>query len=218
MHTKTLLLIQIYNVMKKIFTLISMALVAMSVNAQTHEPGLYPVKSVTWKAISWKNNNNKKDKDNNDLLYLMGTGNGYATLLADYYYSEEQGDYFTRAEYTYIDYEKGETGIPAYGLYYQFSPKADGNLKVSVWVNKGGDNRKTFVVKASDGKPLTPFVDYTFDGYVNGQNEDGHPKYFSAEAFKARHDEVYASSPQPYKLSESGQAVWGWITFDANKW
>ena len=214
MHTKTLLLIQIYNVMKKIFTLISMALVAMSVNAQTHEPGLYPVKSVTWKAISWKNNNNKKDKDNNDLLYLMGTGNGYATLLADYYYSEEQGDYFTRAEYTYIDYEKGETGIPAYGLYYQFSPKADGNLKVSVWVNKGGDNRKTFVVKASDGKPLTPFVDYTFDGYVNGQNEDGHPKYFSAEAFKARHDEVYASSPQPYKLSESGQAVWGWITFD----
>ena len=57
--------------MKKFFTLVCMAFVAMSVNAQ--EPGIYPVKSITWGDIIWKNGNNKKDKDNKDMLFLMGT-------------------------------------------------------------------------------------------------------------------------------------------------
>lgn len=207
--------------MKKIFTLIAVALAATSVNAQDHEPGLYPVKSVTWKSITWKNGNNKKDKDNKDLYFLMGTGNGYATLLAEYYYSEDKGDYFTRPEYTYIDYEKGETGIPGYGLYYKFTPSTSGTLKMTVWINKGGDNRKVFVVKASDGKPLTPFVDYTFEGYINGQNQTiddvSYPIYFSSEEFKAKHDEAYVSDgvdAQPYKLSFNNQAVWGYLTFN----
>ena len=30
-------------IMKKIFTLVCMAFIAMSVNAQEHEPGIYPV-------------------------------------------------------------------------------------------------------------------------------------------------------------------------------
>jgi len=210
--------------MKKIFTLIAVAALAMNVNAQKkddqgHAEGTYPVKEVTWKAITWKNGNNKKDKDNNDLLYLMGTGNGYATLLAKYSFSEDKGEWQTTADYTYINYEGGETGIPAYGLYYSFTPKTSGSLKIAVWVNKGGDNRKTFIVKASDGKPLTPFVDYTFEGYINGQNdsETGFPKFFDKDAFKASHDEQYVvdgKDTQPYKLSWNGQAVWGWITFD----
>ena len=207
--------------MKKIFTLIAVALAATSVNAQDHEPGLYPVKSVTWKSIRWYNGNNKKDKDNKDLYFLMGTGNGYATLLAEYYYSEDKGDYFTRPEYTYIDYEKGETGIPGYGLYYKFTPSTSGTLKMTVWINKGGDNRKVFVVKDSDGKPLTPFVDYTFEGYINGQNQTiddvSYPIYFSSEEFKAKHDEAYVSDgvdAQPYKLSFNNQAVWGYLTFN----
>lgn len=207
--------------MKKFFTLIAVALFATSVNAQDHEPGLYPVKSVTWKSIRWYNGNNKKDKDNKDLFYLMGTGNGYAKLFAEYYYSEDKGDYFTRPEYTYIDYEKGETGIPGYGLYYKFTPSTSGTLKMTVWINKGGDNRKVFVVKASDGKPLTPFVDYTFEGYINGQNQTiddvSYPIYFSSEEFKAKHDEAYVSDgvdAQPYKLSFNNQAVWGYLTFN----
>lgn len=210
--------------MKKIFTLIAVAALAMNVNAQKtddqgHAEGTYPVKEVTWKAITWKNGNNKKDKDNNDMLYLMGTGNGYATLLAKYSFSEEKGEWQTTADYTYINYEGGETGIPAYGLYYSFTPKTSGSLKIAAWVNKGGDNRKTFIVKASDGKPLTPFVDYTFEGYINGQNdsETGFPKFFDKDAFKASHDEQYVvdgKDTQPYKLSWNGQAVWGWITFD----
>ncbi|MBE6260301.1 MAG: hypothetical protein E7107_05675 [Prevotella sp.] len=231
--------------MKKIFTLIAMAFVAVGVNAQEtdsqgHAAGKYPVKNVVWKSITWKNGNNKKDKNNNDMLFLMGTGNGYATLLADYYYSDDKGDWFTRPAYTYISYESGETGIPAYGLYYKFTPAAAGTLKVNVWVNKG--NRKTFVVKASTGAPLVPYVDYSFDGYVNGQNtntdqpkidpetgqqqldNDGNPvwiqapTYFTAEEIKARHDAAKVGEDgvdsAPYVIDAGNQAVWGWITLN----
>ena len=210
--------------MKKFFTLISVALFAMSAFAQDPEPkqdpqghyeGIYPAKNVVWNAIRWYNGNNKKDKDNKDLLYLMGDGNGYASLLAKYSYSEDKGEWQTTADYTYIDYENGETGTPAYGLYYQFTPKTSGSLRVSVWVNKGGDNRKVFVVKASDGKPLTPFVDYTFDGYINGKNQEGVPIYYNTTDFKAWRDEQFGGDGvKPYRLSTTGAAVWGWITLD----
>lgn len=206
--------------MKKIFTLISLVCFAMGVSAQ--EPGDYELKSVTWKAITWKNGNNKKDKDNKDMFFLMGTGNGYASLFAEYYYSEDKGEYNVRPNYSYIDYQNGEKGIPAYGLYYKFTPSTSGTLKITVWVNKGGDNRKVFVVKGSTGTALTPFVDYTFDGYINSKStteEDGtnHPTYFNADEFKAQRDAEYVKDgvdTQPYKISLSGQAVWGWITFN----
>ena len=230
--------------MKKIFTLIAAACVTLSVNAQKtddqgHAEGKYPVKNVVWKAITWKNGNNKKDKDNKDMLFLMGTGNGYATMYAEYGFSEDKGEWQTKAGYTYIDYENGETGIPAYGLYYQFTPKTAGTLKVCVWNNK--TNRKTFIVKASDGKPLTPYVEYTFDGYVNGQNtntdqpkidettgqqavdNDGNPvwiqapTYFTAEQIKERHDNAHVKDgvdDNPYVIDAGNQAVWGWLTFD----
>lgn len=219
--------------MKKIFTLVSMALVAMSVNAQDStpqgEPGLYECKSITWGDITWKNGNNKKDNDNKDMLFLMGTGNGYATLLAEYFYSDGQSAYFTRPAYTYIDYENGQTGAPAYGLYYKLTPKVDGVLKFNTWVNKG--NRKTFVVKASDGKPLEPYVDYSFEGYVNGQNETkmidekevSVPKYLTAAEIKQRVDDENAKrageSKDPinkYVIELGNQHVWGWITLNVS--
>lgn len=210
--------------MKKIFTLICVVLCAVGVNAQEHEPGDYEIKSITWKSITWLNKNNKKDKDNNDMFFLMGTGNGYAKLYAEYYYSENQGDYFTRAKYSYIDYENGEKGVPAYGLYYKFTPSTSGTLKINVWVNKG--NRKTFVVKASTGEPLKPYVDYTFDGYVNGKNtteEDGthHPTYFTADEIKTRHDDYSAEqvakgnpAVSDYVVDAGNQAFWGWLTLN----
>ena len=202
--------------MKKIFTLIAMAFVAISVNAQEHEAGNYAAKNIVWKDITWKNGNNKKDKDDNDLLYLMGTGNGYATLFVKYSFSEDKGEWQTTPDYSYIDYENGEIGLPAYGLYYKFTPKVSGSLRVGVWVNKGGDNRKVFVVKASDGKPLTPFVDYTFDGYINGKNQEetSIPLYYNATEFKAWRDEQFGEGVQPYRLSTGGAATWGWITLN----
>lgn len=231
--------------MKKIFTLVALASMAIGVNAQetTLPADWYPIKSITWKDIRWYNDarNNKKDQENKDMLFLMGTGNGYENLYCKAFWNEDNGTDVYQPEYTYIDYEAGETGLPKYGLYYQFTAKANGKLKVCVWVNKGGDNRKTFIVKVSDKKPLTPFVDYTFEGYVNGQNkptdiavideETGEQKldndnnpvfvmvpiFFNTEEFKVRHDEKYVVDgvdTKPYRLDEGNQAVWGWINLD----
>lgn len=228
--------------MKKIFTLISMALVAMGANAEELPENVYPIKTVTWGDITWKNGNNKKDKDNNDMFFLMGTGNGYENVYCEYFFSEDKGDYVSRPYYTYVKYEEGETGIPKYGLYYKFTPATSGELKVNVWVNKG--NRKTFVVKASDGKPLTQFVDYAFDGYINGQNTNTDqpkidpntgeqemnnagelvwiqaPTYFTAAEIKTRVDNENAARAEqskdpinPYVIDLGNQAVWGWLTF-----
>lgn len=217
--------------MKKIFTLIAVALAATSVNAQELPENVYPFKDITWGDITWKNGNNKKDKDNNDMFFLMGTGNGYENVYCEYFISEDSGNEVSRPYYTYIDYENGETGVPGYGLYYKFTPSAAGTLKICVWVNKG--NRKTFVVKASTGVPLEPWTDYTFDGYVNGQDEDTDqpkidegtgeqqigndgnpvwirvPKYFSAEEIQAR-----STNASKYVIDAGNQAVWGWLTFN----
>lgn len=217
--------------MKKIFTLVSMAVFAVAVNAQDSTPqgevGLYEVKEATWKDITWKNGNNKKDNDNNDMLFLMGTGNGQVRLMAEYYQSSSDDKYYTRAAYTYVDYEGGETGVPSTGLYYKFTPKVDGALKFNTWVNKG--NRKTFVVKASDGKVLEPYVDYSFEGYVNGQNETkiigekevNVPKFFTGAEIKQRVDEenakLAAESKDPinkFVIEKGNQAVWGWINLN----
>ena len=207
------------TLMKKIFTLISMALVAMSVNAEGLPEHCYPIKSITWGDIIWKNGNNKKDKDNADMFFLMGTGNGYKNIYAEEIYTDGEPTGTYRAFYTYIDYEKGETGTPGYGLYYKFTPSTAGTIRMMVWVNKG--NRKTFVIQGSTGAPLTPNVDYTFDGYVNGQNTDGKPTYFTASEIKTRHDdynaELIAAGKDPvsdYVIEKGNQAVWGWITFN----
>ena len=231
-------------IMKKIFTLVCMVFVAMGVNAQEQLPeNVYPIKDITWGDITWKNGNNKKDKNNNDMFFLMGTGNGYKNIYCEYFYSDDKGDYVSRPYYTYIDYEAGETGVPGYGLYYKLTPSVSGKIRFNTWVNKG--NRKTFVVKASTGAPLVPYVDYQFDGYVNGQNtntdqpkideatgeqakdNDGNPvwiqapTYFTADEIKARHDEYAAEQEaagktvSPYVIEKGNQAVWGWITFNA---
>ena len=218
--------------MKKIFTLISVALMAISSNAQEIPEHVYPIKDVVWGDITWKDGNGKKDKDNNDMFFLMGTGNGYKNIYAEEIYTDGEATGKYRPFYTYIDYEKGETGLPGYGLYYKLTPSMAGTTRMCVWVNKG--NRKTFIVKASTGLPLTPYVDYTFDGYVNGQNantdqpklddngqqvldNEGNPVwiqapiYFTADEIKARHDEQGAN---PYVIDKGNQAVWGWLTFN----
>ncbi len=195
--------------MKKIFTLISMALFAMSVNAQEENPyaNFYEVKTVAWGDVTWKNGNNKKDKDGVDMPFLMGTGNGYQKLWCEYFYSDDKGEYITRPAYTYVDYESGAKGVPGVGLYYQFTPATAGTLKVNVWVNKG--NRKTFVLKGD--APLVPYTDYGFEGYVNGQNNEGNPIFFTQDEIKARHDDFGANQ---YVIDCGNQAVWGWLVLN----
>ena len=208
--------------MKKIFTLIAAAFVTLSASAQnikdTDPTHLYPIKEITWGAIVWKNDKNQKDKDNKDMLFLMGTGNGYSQIMAEEIYNESGPTGTYRPCYGYIDYENGETGAPAYGLYYKFTPSASGKLKMNVWMNKG--RRKVFVVKGSTGTPLSYGTDYEFEGYINGENttegEVTHPTYFSEAEFKAYRAEKATTDAgiTAYVITPGDKATWGWLNIN----
>ena len=232
--------------MKKIFTLIAMAFVAMSVNAQTIEETdpthLYPIKSITWKPITWKNSNAKtdiNDKDQTKLYFVKGTGNGYERIMAEEIYTDDEPTGRYRACYGYTNYEGGATGLPGYGLYYKFTPTTAGTLKVQMWINKG--DRNTLIVKGSTGAPYGKlFVDYKIEGYVNGQkanyetpaidpetgqqkvDNEGNPVYeqycifFDNDALKTFRENRIAERGKDlkeYALLDH-QAFWGWISFD----
>ncbi|MBQ9204117.1 MAG: hypothetical protein IJ155_07745 [Prevotella sp.] len=155
--------------MKKIFTLIAMAITAISANAQLPE-NVYPYADITWGDITWKNGNNKtdiNDEAGTKLYFVMGQGNAYEQVYCESFVSEDSGEEVNRPYYTYVDYENGATGVPGYGLYYKFTPAVAGKLKVLTWVNKG--NRKTVVVKGSTGTPLALYTDVKVSGYINGQ-------------------------------------------------
>ena len=230
------------SIMKKIFTLISLAFIAISVNAQGLPDNVYPYKDITWGDITWKNGNNKTDINDaagTKLYFVMGQGNAYKNIYCESFISEDSGDEVNRPYYTYIDYENGEKGVPGYGLYYKFTPAVSGALRVQVWINKG--SRKTVVAKGSTGEPLKYGVDYQFEGYVNGQrandetrpllNEDGTPKldnqdnptyeqyqiFFTAEEMLERHNNakvVDGVDTAPFVLDAGNQALWGWITLN----
>lgn len=200
------------------------------------EKHLYVADAITMGDITWKNGNNKldiNDEAGTKLYFVMGQGNAYEEIYAEEIYTNDAptGEY--RPYYTYTDYEKGEKGIPSYGLYYKFAPKTSGSLKVLVWINKG--SRKTVIVKGSTGTPLEYGVDYQAEGYVNGQKanydtpaidpETGEPKvdnqgnpvyeqyciFFNAEEMKERHDNANAG---PFVIDAGNQAFWGWLTLD----
>jgi hypothetical protein len=226
--------------MKKIFTLISMALVAMSVNAQGLPENVYPVKSITWGDITWKNDKNLTDvtEGNHTIYFVMGTGNAYKEVYVEDF--EGENGHVTRPFYTYVFYWQGITGVPGYGLYYKFTPKVSGKLKVAIWANKG--NRATTVVPVSTGKPLVMHTDYTVEGYINGQkvkeadgttnakNADGKEilKFFTNDEIKQIHDAAnnpWGSLTEPdkegnmpdkwnYVIAGGNQPFWGWLTFD----
>jgi len=164
--------------MKKFFTLACMALAAMSVNAQETETlpeNVYPVKSLTMGDIKWEVKNNLVDgstRFEGEPIYVVnGQGNAYKNIYVEAFYDTDKGSDIIRPYYTYVYYWiDGTTGVPSYGLYYKFTPKVAGQLKVQIWANKG--NRATTVVPASVGTPLVPHTDYTIEGYVNSVTED----------------------------------------------
>ncbi len=206
--------------MKKIFTLITLAAIALGASAEEQAGNIYKLASAEWGDVTWKNGNNKKDSLGNVMPFLMGTGNGYKEVWAEEILTDGEGTGTYRAYYTYINHEGGESAFPSYGLFYKFTPAVSGTLSVNVWVNKG--NRKTYVI-SSDGSTyntLTPYVDYTYSGYVNGQNnaETNNPRYFVADSILARHRAFNANllaaekdTLSDYIVDCGNQAFWGWV-------
>ena len=260
--------------MKKIFTLISMAFVAMSVNAQTDESyvavdadgnmaveyasvidesnvatnvengssvvkfgtanvaveavgsaepadkeeggqditigaqidealHLYELVSInSTKPIKWE----KKNQGDINFSYIGGTGVPAVSMVAEEVYTEGEATGKYRVVYTTFDPDKG--GEPQSGLYYKFTTKADGALKVGIWANKG--NRTTFLVD-SETKQATP---YLVEGYINGQNgEDGKKKWLSNDEIKAIHD-ASGNAGNPWVIGAGNQPFWGNVIID----
>lgn len=261
--------------MKKIFTLISMAFVAMSVNAQTDESyvavdadgnmaveyasvidesnvatnvengssvvkfgtanvevvavgsaepadkeeggqditigaqidealHLYELVSInSTKPIKWE----KKNQGDINFSYIGGMGVPAVSMVAEEVYTEGEATGKYRVVYTTFDPDKG--GEPQSGLYYKFTTKADGALKVGIWANKG--NRTTFLVD-SETKQATP---YLVEGYINGQNgEDGKKKWLSNDEIKAIHD-ASGNAGNPWVIGAGNQPFWGNVIIDA---
>ena len=270
--------------MKKIFTLISMAFVAMSMNAQTEESyvavdadgnmateyasvidesnvatnvangssvvkfgtanveveavgsadpadkeeggqditigalideatHLYELVSInSTKPIKWE----KKNQGDINFSYIGGTGVPAVSLAAEEVYTEGEPTGKYRVVYTTFDPATG--GEPQSGLYYKFTTKADGALKVGIWANKG--NRTTFLVDG-ETKQATP---YLVEGYINGQNysqEDADAGKCTAEQVGKKkfltNDEIRAlgSEEKPWVIGAGNQPFWGNVIIDA---
>ena len=274
--------------MKKIFTLISMALVAMSVNAQTEEsytavdadgnmaaeyaavvgeggvatnvangssvvkfgtanveveavgsadpadkdeggqditPGakiegqenLYELVSInSTKPIKWE----VKNQGDIQFYYIGGTGTPAVSLLCEEIITDGSPTGNFRLVVNPFDPATG--GEPQSGLYYKFTTKVDGALKVGIWANKG--NRTTFLVDSETKMPS----EYLVEGYINGQNwtqEDadagkcaaeqvGKKKWLSNEDIKTIHD-ASAQASNPWVIGAGNQNFWGNVIIDA---
>ena len=186
-----------------------------------------------WNAISWqpKNTNlqdNVEGLETPYFFYVLGTGNpcvgmGVEEIIRD---GEPTGEY--RATYEYygpedvvVNDKVYKNEMPIQGLYYKFTPKVDGTLKLAVWSNKG--NRNTFVVEESSKQPVA----YTAEGYINGQNEQKEAvingetvtynakRYLTAAEIQEIHDAakvVDGVDTAPYVIGAGGQPFWGWLT------
>lgn len=187
---------------------------------------VFQVKSVnSWGDIKWENKQNKtdiNDEAGTKLYFVLGTGNPFIEMFAEQIITDGQPTGKYRAIYNY--YRPG-MDMPQVGLYYKFTTKKAGKMKVQIWANKG--NRNTYLI---NGKTKEA-VKYAATGYINGQkvkDDDGNTikndagqemmRLFTAEEIQARHDAKHVTDgvdAKPYVIDEGGQAFWGWITFDA---
>lgn len=167
------------------------------INEEAH---LYELVSInSTKPIKWE----KKNQGDINFSYIGGTGVPAVSLAAEEIYTEGEATGKYRVVYTTFDPATG--GEPQSGLYYKFTTKADGALKVGIWANKG--NRTTFLVDG-ETKQATP---YLVEGYINGQNgEDGKKKWLSNDEIRA-----LGSEDKPWVIGAGGQPFWGNVIIDA---
>ena len=181
----------------------------------TVEPGTAFPGWQEWQDVKWDiKNQNLDDKKTAYFDYILGTGNPYVALDAEEVITDGVSTGHWRGLYTFYEPD-GSKGMPINGLYYKFSPKADGTVKVRVFSNKG--NRNTYVVDEATKLPIA----YKAEGYVNGQNEsleDGttRKKFLSAEEIQEIHNSIKVVDgvdTAPYVIAGGNQNFWGYLTF-----
>jgi hypothetical protein len=194
------------------------------VDAEKH---LYEVASVgSWNNVTWKNGQNKtdiNDEAGTKLYFVLGSGNPYVKMYAEEIVTDDTPTGTYRASY---DYYKPGMDMPQVGLYYKFTTKTDGKMKVQIWANKG--NRNTYLINGQTKEAVA----YQATGYVNGQkvvdennekvlNAEGQEmmRLFTPEEIQERHNAAKVGEDgvdsAPYVIDQGGQPFWGWIIFEA---
>lgn len=155
---------------------------------------------LAWNDVKW----DQKNQGDINYYYVVGTGNPYTAMAAEEIVTDDTPTGLYRALYTYYVAD-GTNGMPVSGLYYKFTPKTDGTLKLKVWSNKG--KRNTFIVEESSKQPIS----YTAEGYINGQNDaDGKKKWLTNEEILALH--ANDASLSAYVIGQGNQPYWGTLT------
>lgn len=173
-----------------------------------------------WNDVKW----DVKNQGDITYGYILGTGNPAMEIGAEEVLTEGERTGHYRGAYKYYTPDCGK--MPVMGLYYKFTAKAAGNLKIYIWANK---QRNTYLVDEATTEPVA----YTVEGYINGQNyktENGDPeelngkkKWLTAEEIQALHDAaqlkdldgdgVPETDSKPYWIGPGNQPFWGVINY-----
>ena len=166
-------------------------------NEEDHTYELVSINST--KPIKWE----VKNQSDINFSYIAGTGVPAVSLLAEEIYTD--GEATGKYRVKYITFDPAIGGEPQSGLYYKFTVKKDGALKVGIWANKG--NRTTFLVDGDTKQPS----EYLVEGYINGQNdEEGAKKWLTNDDIKA-----LGNPDNPWVIGAGNQPFWGNIIIDA---
>ena len=178
---------------------------------------LYELVSInSTEPIKW----DLKNQGDINFSYIAGTGVPAVSMVAEEIYTDGEPTGKYRVVYTTFDPEKG--GEPQSGLYYKFTTKVDGALKVGIWANKG--NRTTFLVD-SETKQATPYLEEGSMQVQNWKEEDveaglctaeqvGQKKWLTNDDIKAIHD-ASGNAGNPWIIGAGNQPFWGNIVIDA---
>ena len=192
------------------------------INEAEHTYELVSINST--KPIKWE----KGNRGDINYWYVKGTGTPAVSMVAEEIYTNDQATGKYRVKVTTFDPAVG--GEPASGLYYKFTTKVDGALKVGIWANKG--NRTTFLVDSESKIPS----EYLLEGYLEGQtyktdkprvdgdgnvitDDDGNIvyqdalKWLSNTELKAIHD-ASGQASNPWVIGD-GKNFWGNVVIDA---
>lgn len=181
------------------------------INADEHTYELVSINST--KDIKWE----VKSQGDINFFYIAGTGNPAVSMYAKQ--NSKDGDLVDNAySVVVVAFDPATGGEPLSGLYYKFTTKVDGALKVGIWANKG--NRTTFLVDGDTKQPS----EYLVEGYVNGQSytqEDVDAGKATAEQIGQKkwlsNDEIVAlnTSGNPWIIGPGNQNFWGNVIIDA---
>ena len=167
------------------------------IDADAHTFELVSINST--KDIKWE----KKNQGDISYDYVAGTGTPAVSMVAEEIITDGKATGKYRVKVTEFDPAVG--GEPKSGLYYKFTTKVDGALKVGIWANKG--NRTTFLVDGDTKQPSQ----YLVEGYINGQNDaDGKKKWLTNDEIRA-----LGSTEKPWVIGAGNQPFWGNVIIDA---